>query len=118
MLQAKSKRESYSSIAGNNIAVPNPGSEGAHLSSFILVRNVQKGFMDGVNGKLRATERTNKNSCNHLKAKTNELKTVRERTGGAEEKFKLKCKRISRNRRSVGLFLIFLSLVCTSAYIC
>ena len=29
MLQAKSKKESYSLFAGNNIAVPNPGSEGA-----------------------------------------------------------------------------------------
>ena len=29
MLQAKSKRESYLLYARNNIAVPNPGSEGA-----------------------------------------------------------------------------------------
>ena len=34
--------------------------------------------MDGVNGKLRATERNNKNSCKHLNAGTNELNTVRE----------------------------------------
>ena len=46
----------------------NTSSEGAHRSSFILIHNVQKGFLDGVNSKLRAIVRNNKNSCNHLSA--------------------------------------------------